>query len=94
MFVVRPARPDDLDAIAALAERAEYGLTTLPKDRQLLQRRLENACRNFALAASQPGGEYYLFVGIDEQAPPLQEPDHPPCCGLDDLAHVRNAARR
>jgi arginine N-succinyltransferase len=62
MVVVRPVTADDLDALAALAGLAGVGLTTLPKDRALLAKRIEASEASFRKFADRPGGETYLFV--------------------------------
>jgi arginine N-succinyltransferase len=77
MLVFRPITPDDLPQLAELAAVAGIGLTTLPKDPQLLENRIAESRRSFerlamsakaaekagALGgAERPGGEVYLFV--------------------------------
>jgi len=63
MQVIRPVQRDDLDAVLALANHATYGLTTLPKDKALLERRIRHSLRAFATEADEPpGGEAYLMV--------------------------------
>ena len=59
---------EDLDALAALAALAGVGLTTLPKDRALLARRIEASESAFRKFADRPGGESYLFVMEDAGA--------------------------
>ena len=41
MMLFRSARNSDLDAIHHLAEQSGVGMTTLPKDKELLKKRLE-----------------------------------------------------
>src|SRR5687768_14802466 len=65
MVVVRPVSMEDLDALAELAGLAGVGLTTLPKDRALLARRIEASEAAFRKFADRPGGESYLFVMED-----------------------------
>jgi arginine N-succinyltransferase len=63
MLVVRPVMLDDLDQVVALAARTGHGLTTLPRDPQILRRRIVESTRAFdRLADEQPRGETYLFV--------------------------------
>ena len=62
MLVIRPSRIDDLDALTELASMTSFGLTTLPKDRELLRKRLARASRGFQYEPDKPGGEDYLFV--------------------------------
>ena len=67
MVVVRPVIMDDLDALAELAGLAGVGLTTLPKDRGLLAKRIEASASAFRKFAERPGGESYLF-GMEDVA--------------------------
>jgi arginine N-succinyltransferase len=70
MVVVRPVTMDDLDALAELAGLAGVGLTTLPKDRALLAKRIEGSEAAFRKFVDRPGGESYLFVMEDLAAHP------------------------
>lgn len=67
MLVIRPITMDDLDAVAALAGAAGFGLTTLPPDVKLLRRRIRDSLRGFEKLADEdpPRGETYLFVMED-----------------------------
>ncbi|MFA5959755.1 MAG: arginine N-succinyltransferase [Tatlockia sp.] len=62
MMLFRSARPGDLDAIYHLAENAGIGLTTLPKDKKLLETRLAWSADSFKKSVQSPQQEYYLFV--------------------------------
>lgn len=63
MFVIRPVREDDLEPLVKLAELTTFGLTTLPKDRDLLRRRIRDARHAFQrVEEDRPGSESYLFV--------------------------------
>ncbi len=63
MYVLRPVRMEDLDALVELAELTGFGLTTLPKDRTLLQKRLRASRRAFAeMDEEDPRGQFYLLV--------------------------------
>jgi arginine N-succinyltransferase len=62
MMVIRPVAAADLDAMVELASLAGAGLTTLPKDRDLLTKRINKSIDSFKAAADRPGGESYLFV--------------------------------
>ena len=66
MVFTRPATLDDLEPLTDLAGRAGVGLTTLPKDRDLLARRIQKSVRSFERIPDRPGGESYLFVMQDE----------------------------
>lgn len=65
MMIVRPVRADDLDAVLALAESAGVGLTTLPPDRKLLERRIRASVNALGGEVDRPAGEAYLFVMED-----------------------------
>jgi arginine N-succinyltransferase len=54
---------NDLDRLLELAKLTSFGLTTLPQDRALLEKRVKGSLRSFQnLDDSEPGGESYLFV--------------------------------
>ncbi len=67
MMLFRSARKSDLDQIHQLAEHSGIGLTTLPKDKELLRKRLNWSCSSFRKSVNSPKHEYYLFV--------LEEPE-------------------
>ena len=60
--VFRVIRHSDFEAYYALAKEAHLGFTTLPKDRELLKKRLEHAIDSFKKEVTKPNGEFYLFV--------------------------------
>jgi arginine N-succinyltransferase len=65
MVFVRPVTSSDLEPLAELAGLAGVGLTTLPKDRELLARRINKSIQSFERLPDRPGGESYLFVMQD-----------------------------
>jgi arginine N-succinyltransferase len=65
MVVIRPVSIDDLDALLQLAELAGAGLTTLPKDRELLRKRILKSQRSMENIPDKPGGESYMLVMDD-----------------------------
>lgn len=65
MVIVRPVAASDLDDLVGLATVASFGLTSLPKDPELLQERVEQSLRSFASKPKKPGGELYIFVMED-----------------------------
>ena len=68
MLVIRPVRSDDLDALVDLTELTSFGLTTLPKDRDLLRKRIKRSLHSFdRLDDTEPHGEGYLFVMEDTE---------------------------
>ena len=62
MMLLRRACEDDLTAIHQLAIKSGVGITTLPKDSELLQKRLAWATASFNKPVNAPSNEYYLFV--------------------------------
>src|SRR5215213_4266 len=68
MVVIRPVGEQDLDGLVELAGLAGVGLTTLPKDRALLAKRVRKSIDSFKTAADRPGGESYLLVMEDAEA--------------------------
>jgi arginine N-succinyltransferase len=64
MFVIRPIALGDLDPLGSLAALTGYGLTTLPRDTNLLRRRIRASARGFEKLTDddRPRGETYLFV--------------------------------
>lgn len=65
MFIIRPIETDDLDVLTQLVDGATFGLTSLPKDRQLLASRIADSLRGFAKVTETPSGECFLFVMED-----------------------------
>lgn len=65
MVFIRPVSMADVEPLAELAGLAGVGLTTLPKDRDLLTRRIQKSIRSFERIPDRPGGESYLFVMED-----------------------------
>ena len=64
-FLVRPARPDDVDALLALAQQTGGGFTNLPPHRPDLERRVMLSAAALEADISMPGGELYMVVCID-----------------------------
>jgi arginine N-succinyltransferase len=66
MFVIRPVRDDDIHQLLELARHATFGLTSLPNDRRLLERRIQDSLQGFhKVTGEQPRGESYLLVMED-----------------------------
>ena len=66
-MLFRTAQMDDLDSIYQLANQTGVGLTTLPRDRDFLEKRIQHARRAFHQATSHHTENYYLFVLEDPQ---------------------------
>ena len=67
MILFRSAQDSDLDAIYDLAEKSGIGMTTLPKDKKLLEKRLKWSSDSFKKNVTKPANEYYLFVLEDQK---------------------------
>ena len=65
MLVIRPIKQEDLHPLMGLVTQASYGLTSLPKDRKLLEQRILDSVHSFEKMADKPAGESYLFVMED-----------------------------
>ncbi|MFN8109622.1 MAG: arginine N-succinyltransferase [Thermoleophilia bacterium] len=62
LYMVRPARPGDLDDLLRLAAALGSGVTTLPPDRGLLAGRIEDSVSSFGRHVRNAGGGWYLLV--------------------------------
>lgn len=62
MMLFRSAHSTDLDAIFDLAVQSGIGMTTLPKNKDLLKQRLEWSSQSYKKKVVTPADEYYLFV--------------------------------
>lgn len=62
MFIIRPIEQKDLDGLMELLEKSGHGLTSLPKDPEILKKRIRISERSFIHREDGPGGEDYLFV--------------------------------
>lgn len=62
MFVYRPIEHDDLPAFVTLVGRADHGLTSLPKDRAILEQRLETSLESFERSDLPRWKTSYLFA--------------------------------
>ena len=61
-LVVRPVREDDLDGVYQLAAGALDPITTLPPDREFLEKKIRSSLRAFSPYVDGPGSESYFFV--------------------------------
>jgi arginine N-succinyltransferase len=62
MLRLRPIHLEDLDQLMALATLTGFGLTTLPRDAELLRDRIVESQTSFERMSKRPRGETYLFV--------------------------------
>ncbi|MGA8832180.1 MAG: arginine N-succinyltransferase [Desulfomonilaceae bacterium] len=65
MLIIRPVAESDLDDLVELAGMASFGLTSLPRDRELLADRIARSSPNFQTEHRKPQGELYIFVMED-----------------------------
>lgn len=61
-YVLRPAQEKDFEDVTRLALEASSGLTSLPKNPHLLQRKILKSLEHFQLDIHTPIQEFYLFV--------------------------------
>lgn len=61
-YLLRPISTKDLDDLYEIACLAEKGLTSLPKNKEILEYRIIKSLNSFNLNCSQPGGELYIFA--------------------------------
>jgi arginine N-succinyltransferase len=62
LFVVRPARLDDVDALYQLACKTGEGFTNLPPDRAALLERIEKSCTSFEDDVHAPQNQKFLLM--------------------------------
>jgi len=65
MIIVRPIRVDDIDGLHSLAEAAYPGMTTLPPERDVLEKKIVRATKSVNKDIQAPGNEAYLMVMED-----------------------------
>jgi arginine N-succinyltransferase len=64
MLLFRPIKATDLDALLTLLSESGHGLTSLPKDRKILELKIKQSEMSIASAEQRekPAGETFLFV--------------------------------
>lgn len=62
MTLIRPVQAKDIDALYELSKKANFGLTSLPKDRNFLEERIYESELSFSKRIHEPGAEFYFFV--------------------------------
>lgn len=66
MLIMRPIRKEDLAGLLKLLEESGHGLTSLPKDPDVLLKKIIKSMNGFAQPdVSSPSGELYTFVMED-----------------------------
>lgn len=66
MMLLRSAQDSDLDAILHLSQQSGVGITTLPKDKELLKKRLSWSSDSYKKKVLRAEHEYYFFVLEDQ----------------------------
>ncbi len=67
MFVYRPLETDDLPAFVTLVARADHGMTSLPKDRAILERRVLTSLESMERTDLPRWESAYLFGLFDDE---------------------------
>lgn len=62
MFVIRPAKLEDIEALKEFAENAALGIISLPKNPELLKKKIAFSLSCFDKQVQNPGNEIYCFV--------------------------------
>jgi arginine N-succinyltransferase len=62
MMLFRRAHDSDIDGIYYLAKHSGVGMTTLPKNKSVLSKRVNWSTQSYKKNIVQPEDEYYLFV--------------------------------
>ncbi|MFT4552358.1 MAG: arginine N-succinyltransferase [Chlamydiales bacterium] len=62
MIFIRPITHKDFKSLQSLAHAAKTGLTSLPKDKSLLQEKIGKSVEAFASTSQKKGESLYLFV--------------------------------
>jgi arginine N-succinyltransferase len=66
-YVIRPARAEDLEGVLRLSAAGGQMLTTLPQDRDFLEKRIKRSIHAFYPEVSEPGNESYTLLLEDIQ---------------------------
>lgn len=62
MHFIRPIRRTDFEAFVQMAQSASIGITNLPKNPDLLKKKIEDSLKAFDEKRNTPSQECYLFV--------------------------------
>lgn len=62
MHYIRPIRQTDFEAFVQMAQSASIGITNLPKNPNLLRKKIEGSLKAFSDERAAPSQECYLFV--------------------------------
>ncbi|RAP27538.1 arginine N-succinyltransferase [Candidatus Marinamargulisbacteria bacterium SCGC AG-333-B06] len=64
-LIVRPIELKDLEDVYELSLEAKHGLSTLPKDKELLAEKIQKSVDSFHHHVGRPSDELYVFVLVD-----------------------------
>ncbi len=67
MYVIRPIAQKDLDGLYDLAAESTFGITTLTKDRKILEKKIHHSLESFSKLGDGPAGQTYLFIMEDTE---------------------------
>jgi arginine N-succinyltransferase len=62
MLVIRPAEPSDLDALVNISHATGPGMTSMPADRSMWQRRLLHSEASFSTEGDHESGTYFMVL--------------------------------
>lgn len=68
MHVIRPIRIEDLDSFSEFAFAANFGITSMPRNREMLKEKIEHSLKAFQTSSSGHQGGKYLFVLEDTES--------------------------
>ncbi len=71
MIIIRPVTYSDLDSLIKLADTAGTGLTTLPKEASLLEKKIARSHRSFSGTCSEDEEELFLFAMENSMTPDI-----------------------
>lgn len=77
MYIIRPITLQDQTAFETFAFSASEGILSMPKNKAILQTKIENSIKAFQQNPTEPGHETYLFVLED-----LETGDLGGSCGI------------
>lgn len=66
-MLIRPVRSEDQEEILGLAQKAGIGMSSLPPDAEVLERKIANSIRSFAGDPARPKEESFLLVMEDTE---------------------------
>lgn len=67
-MIIRPIRKSDLNEFEKLAHTSSLGITNLPKNRLLLEKKIDDSIRSFSKEIEKPINETYIFVLEDKES--------------------------